>query len=284
MEQLKRQNLSEIIAGRIKHYIIDNQLKPGDRLPTEHQMAERFGVSRVSIREATKALGFLGILRSAPRRGLTVGEVDMRRVTEYLGFHLVLTDYPKRQLLETRIIIETGALPHVAERMLLEAALYDRLSAMTEQLREAHDLEQRIAGDIAFHRALLDASGVGPLVAFNDLLDIFFSRFRQSVEQAAWDDGVRGHQQILDASARRRRRGCPRRAQHTPGLSQGSLVNADRVGTGTRRRPIDGSEFSPAVLAKSVDRRSRQTEFPRRHFVALQSPEIRTPGSTTLIV
>jgi GntR family transcriptional repressor for pyruvate dehydrogenase complex len=199
MEQLKRQNLSEIIAGRIKHYIIDNQLKPGDRLPTEHQMAERFGVSRVSIREATKALGFLGILRSAPRRGLTVGEVDMRRVTEYLGFHFVLTDYPKRQLLETRIIIETGALPHVAERMALEPELYDRLSAMTERLHDAHDLEQRIAGDIAFHRELLNSSGVGPLVAFNDLLEIFFSRFRQSVEQAAWDDGVRGHQQIVDA-------------------------------------------------------------------------------------
>jgi GntR family transcriptional repressor for pyruvate dehydrogenase complex len=199
MEQLKRQNLSEIIAGRIKHYIIDNRLKPGDRLPTEHQMAERFGVSRVSIREATKALGFLGILRSAPRRGLTVGEVDMRRVTEYLGFHLVLTDYPKRQLLETRIIIETGALAHAAERMAVEPGLYDRLNEMTQQLRETDDLEQRIAGDIAFHRALLDASGVGPLVAFNDLLDIFFSRFRQSVEQAAWDDGVRGHQQIVDA-------------------------------------------------------------------------------------
>ncbi len=199
MEQLKRQNLSEIIAGRIKHFIIENELKPGDRLPTEHQMAERFGVSRVSVREATKALGFLGILRSAPRRGLTVGEVDMRRVTEYLGFHLVLTDYPKPQLLETRIIIETGALPHVALRMADEPELYERLNALTDKLRSAKGLENRIAGDIAFHRSLLEGSGVGPLVAFNDLLEIFFSRFRRSVEQALWDDGILDHQQIIDA-------------------------------------------------------------------------------------
>jgi GntR family transcriptional regulator, transcriptional repressor for pyruvate dehydrogenase complex len=198
MEQLKRQNLSEIIAGRIKNYILDNALKPGDRLPTEHQMAERFGVSRVSIREATKALGFLGIVRSAPRRGLTVGEVDMRRVTEYLGFHLALTDYPKRQLLETRIIIETGALVHVAQRMKSEPALYDQLAAMTAQLNEAHTLEERIAGDIAFHRALLEASGIGPLLAFNDLLEIFFCRFRQSIEEAGWESGIGQHRRIVD--------------------------------------------------------------------------------------
>jgi DNA-binding FadR family transcriptional regulator len=199
MEQLKRQNLSEIITGRIKHYIVEHRLKPGDRLPTEHQMAEHFGVSRVSIREATKALAFLGILRSAPRRGLTVGEVDMRRVTEYLGFHLVLTDYPKRELLETRIIIETGALPHAAQRIAAEPEVYEQLSAMTEELRATTDMERRIAGDIAFHRALLNASGVGPLLAFNDLLEIFFTRFRQSLEHGEWESGVRGHQQIIDA-------------------------------------------------------------------------------------
>jgi GntR family transcriptional repressor for pyruvate dehydrogenase complex len=199
MEQLKRQNLSEIIAARIKSFILDNQLKPGDRLPTEHQMAERFGVSRVSIREATKALGFLGIIRSAPRRGLTVGEVDMRRVTEYLGFHLALADYPKRQLLETRIIIETGALAHVMLQMNSQPALYDRLSALTVQLNQTQSLDARIAGDIAFHRALLEASGIGPLLAFNDLLEIFFTRFRQSVEQGGWESGICQHQRIVDA-------------------------------------------------------------------------------------
>src|SRR5258707_15608240 len=112
MDQVKRQNLSEIIANRIKHYIVDNALRPGDRLPTEQEMAERFGVSRVSAREATKALSFLGIIRAAPRRGLTVGEIDMRRVTEYLGFHLALANYPNAELLQARIVIETGSLPH----------------------------------------------------------------------------------------------------------------------------------------------------------------------------
>ena len=152
-----------MIAKRIKNLIVANQLKPGDRLPTEHEMAAQFGVSRVSVREATSALGFLGVLRSAPRRGLTVGEFDAQRATEQLGFPLVLTDHPKSQLLHTRIIIETGALPHVAKNMAENPALYDQLAALhTDPGKEGVTLDERIATDIAFHRALLTASDLGP--------------------------------------------------------------------------------------------------------------------------
>jgi len=70
---IERTQLSEMVASRIRDHIIEHSLGEGDRLPTEHELADQFGVSRGSIREATKALGFLGIIRSAPRRGLTVG-------------------------------------------------------------------------------------------------------------------------------------------------------------------------------------------------------------------
>ena len=199
MELVKRQNLSELVAGRIKNMILERSLKPGDRLPTEQELADRFGVSRVSVREATKALSFLGIIRSAPRRGLTVGEVDMHRLTEYLGFHLAVGNYPKIQLLHTRVVIETGALPHVIERMRAEPEIYDHLSQLCQELAAARNVEQRIDLDIAFHRELLESSGIEPLVAFNDLLQIFFNRFRESLRDAEWEKGIRSHQTILDA-------------------------------------------------------------------------------------
>ncbi|MBI3839291.1 MAG: FadR family transcriptional regulator [Planctomycetia bacterium] len=199
MEFVKRQNLSEMVAEGIKNLIVEQALKPGDRLPTEQEMADRFGVSRVSVREATKALSFLGIIRAAPRRGLTVGEVDMRRVTEYLGFHLALTNYPNAQLLETRIVIESGGLPHIVKAMAEDATLHERLSEMTAALGQTRSAQRRIDGDIAFHRELLQASGLGPLVAFNDLLQIFFNRFRQSLLDAEWDKGVRQHQRLIDS-------------------------------------------------------------------------------------
>jgi GntR family transcriptional regulator, transcriptional repressor for pyruvate dehydrogenase complex len=202
METVKRQNLSEVIAGRIKQFIITNELKPGDRLPTEHEMAARFGVSRVSVREATKALGFLGVLHAAPRRGLTVGEFDLQRATEQLGFPLVLADHPKSQLLQTRIIIETGALPHVAARMAENPAIYEQLAALTDPSQEGTTLDEQIATDLAFHRALLAASGLGPLVAFSDLLQVFFTRFRETFDPPNLEKKVQGHLHIIDSLRR----------------------------------------------------------------------------------
>lgn len=199
MEVVKRQKLNEIVARQIKRHIMDKGLRPGDRLPTEQEMAETFGVSRMSVREATKALSFLGIIRSAPRRGLTVGEVDMSRLTEYLGFHLAINNFPKAELLETRIVIETGGLAHTAQRMCEDPSIYKQLNELNRQMKESKSNEDRIALDIQFHRQLLESSGLIPLVAFNDLLQIFFNRFRQSVLDGEWELGVQGHQKVINA-------------------------------------------------------------------------------------
>jgi len=197
-DTIERRNLGEIVVERIKQYIIDNKLKAGDRLPTEQEFADRFGVSRISAREATKALGFLGIIDAAPRRGLAVGQVNMKRVTHYLGFHLAIGDYPAAQLLDTRIVIETGILPHLMKRMAEDATIHPKLTALASAIRMTDDIEERIAADVAFHRGLLDASGIQPLLAFHDLMTIFFDRFRRSLATADWEPGIRHHQKLLD--------------------------------------------------------------------------------------
>jgi DNA-binding FadR family transcriptional regulator len=198
-EAIERRNLSEVVAERIREYIVDNGLKPGDRLPTEQELSDRFGVSRVSTREATKALGFLGIIDAAPRRGLVVGQVDMKRLSSYLGFHFAISDFPRSELLDARLVIETGSLPRVMERMVEEPGLYVRLAEAADAVQAAPNLDERIRADAAFHRDLLEASGVGPLLAFNDLLTIFFDRFRRSIESGDWETGLRQHREILDA-------------------------------------------------------------------------------------
>jgi GntR family transcriptional repressor for pyruvate dehydrogenase complex len=197
-QTIERQTLSEVVAERIKQYIIEHKLKPGDRLPTEQELADRFGVSRVSTREATKALGFLGIIDAAPRRGLAVGHVDMKRVTNYLGFHLVISNFPMSQLLDARLVIETGSLAHVMRQMAEDPSLHGKLSDLARQIASARTLDERIAADVAFHRGLLDASGIAPLLAFHDLLTIFFDRFRRSLARGDWEGGMKQHQQILD--------------------------------------------------------------------------------------
>ena len=195
----ERSKLRDVVADRLKALIRDEQLRPGDRLPTETELAERFGVSRLSLREATKSLEFLGIVEARPGRGLTVGDMDLDRVTSHLCFHPALRDADPQALIDTRIILELGVLPHVARRMREDEPLYSRLTAVNQSLRQARTLAQWVERDIAFHRGLMEAGGLPPLLAFAEVLSVFFRRFRESVKRAEWSAGIVSHQQILDA-------------------------------------------------------------------------------------
>jgi len=197
IETVKKKTISEQVVGQIKKYIIDNDLKPEDRLPTEQEFSELLGVSRTSIREATKALSFLGIIRSSPKVGLTVGKVDMERVSEYLGFHFALNNYSGLRLLKARMVIEIGSLADVMERMKEDPELYRRLIALNEDHQRAENHEEFIRCDLAFHRALVQASDIEPLVTFNDLLEVFFRRFRQGLKKEHWQEGNKNHGDLI---------------------------------------------------------------------------------------
>jgi GntR family transcriptional regulator, transcriptional repressor for pyruvate dehydrogenase complex len=160
-------------------------------------LAALFGVSRVAVREATKALSFLGVIQAAPRRGLSVGNVDMSRVTQYLGFHFALADYPKEELLRTRMVIEVGAFPYVARAMSDNPAIVERLDKLIVATDEAKNLRARIEADITFHRALLEANGIGPLLAFDDLLKIFFDCFKRFLSHARGEVIVAQHRGLI---------------------------------------------------------------------------------------
>lgn len=198
-EALNRIKLSDMVADRLKAFISNQGLKPGDRLPTEAQLAASFGVSRMSLREATKSLGFLGILDAKPGRGLIVGRVDLKRVTECIGFHPALLDADPQVLIDTRILIELGVLPHVVRRMKADPTIYERLNKINRQLSKARTLQEWVELDIEFHRCLLEASGLSPVMAFADVLSAFFRQFRESVKKAEWSDGVVSHQATIDA-------------------------------------------------------------------------------------
>ncbi|MCO6458888.1 MAG: FadR family transcriptional regulator [Pirellulaceae bacterium] len=198
MQTLRRSKVRDQATEQIKQYIVERKLVPGDRLPTETQLAETLGISRLSLREATKSLEFLGIVQSKTGVGLTVGRIDMGRVTEHLGFHSGLLDVDPQQLIDSRVILETGVLPHVVRRMKEDATIETNLRDIVRQFTSARDLKTFITLDIQFHRSLLEASGLLPLVAFGDLLHVFFQRFRESVKQAGWKRGVESHRRLVD--------------------------------------------------------------------------------------
>ncbi len=193
-----RQRLSDILVGKIHEHIVREKLDSGDRLPTEQEMARQFGVSRLAVREATKALGFLGILESSPRRGVTVGSNAFERVIPLLKIHPSSRNIPPEELIATRIIVETGCLPYIMRRMAGDNSIYRRLKQINDQMEDSGSLENFIQYDIAFHNALLEESGLKTLVTFGELLQLFFHRFREDVTHSEWKSGIEKHRRIIE--------------------------------------------------------------------------------------
>ncbi len=199
LKTLPRRKICDQVAQQIKEFIVTERLEPGDRLPTEGKLAETFGISRLSVREATKALEYVGIVEAKTGVGLTVGQMDLERVTEHLVFHPALHFADPQQLIDTRVVVEIGVLPHVVERMATDSSIYDRLQSVIERSSSARRLQTWLELDIEFHRTLLESSGLTPLVAFGDLLHVFFQQFRESVKKAEWQAGTQSHQRLIDA-------------------------------------------------------------------------------------
>lgn len=206
LEYTERRRLSDVVANRIREFVVQNNLQPGDRLPTELELAQKFGVSRVSIREATKALGFLGFLEATPRRGTTVGRVDLRRVTQFLVLHPALRDATAQQLIDSRLVIEQGMLPYLCDRMKQDPGVFRALSEFLTTFDEASDLEEWLALEREFHIRMTDACGLSPLFLFQELTAVFFARIRDQVRNPVVAELLKsqlpakaaGHRRILE--------------------------------------------------------------------------------------
>lgn len=196
--EIRRKRLSEELTAQLRKHIIEHGLKPGDPLLTEHEMAERFGVSRSVVREATKALDFLGLIDAAPRRGMVLGEFDFDRVSEYFGFHFALSDYPREKLLKARMVIETGTLFYTMEEMHRDPSVYARLRQLADAAPKTRNAADSgwIDYDIAFHRGLVEVSDIAPLASFCDLLQAFFRKYRKTLHGVTGN--VEDHRAIVE--------------------------------------------------------------------------------------
>ena len=97
------------------------------------------------------------------------------------------------------MVIETGVLPYVVQRMQADPGIYEALHEIVGRMRRARSLSDRVELDIAFHRRLVEASGLSPLLTFSDLLAVFFRKFRESLRHADWEAGIESHQRLIDA-------------------------------------------------------------------------------------
>jgi GntR family transcriptional regulator, transcriptional repressor for pyruvate dehydrogenase complex len=121
--------ISEVIVEQVRLLIRQGQLSAGDRLPSERELCERFGVSRVTVREALRVLEANGLveIRVGARGGAFVTAPSSRLVGEGIADLITLASLTAVEVTESRMVFELGIVPLVCERATQEDidALYE---------------------------------------------------------------------------------------------------------------------------------------------------------------
>ncbi|WP_435133086.1 FadR/GntR family transcriptional regulator [Formosa sp. A9] len=154
----ENQEILNSIITQIRDLIIYKNLEPGDKLPSERTLSEKFGVSRNNIREAIQKLEFYALLKSKPQSGTFVADIGQIALNGIIEDILRLEEPDFRSLVETRIFLELKTVKLAAERRKAEHVLQikEALDAYTDKVLKEEDA---VHEDLLFHLAIARASG-----------------------------------------------------------------------------------------------------------------------------
>lgn len=177
------------------------ELERGDKLPSERELAEQFGVSRTAVREAVKALQEKGLIEVQPGRGTFVTAGTSNAVRQSLGRALQFQpDTAPGELVAVRELLEPQIAAMAAERAQPEhiAAMRRAVDAMDASMEEP---ERFIEADLNFHLALADATGNSLITLLIDpIVDLLREqRTRIFSVPGGPERGQKHHNRILEA-------------------------------------------------------------------------------------
>lgn len=153
----KQIRLTDQIVAHIRAHIASTDLKPGDRLPSESELARELGVGRPTVREAINALAGSGLVRVASGKPPVVGTVTGEPVSQLVNHGMAIGQISPLQTLEFRRLLEERAVILAAENR--TAADARALELVLRALKEGvGDLEKFSAADVEFHKILARAS------------------------------------------------------------------------------------------------------------------------------
>lgn len=193
--------INDQIQEAIKQYILDNQLRKGDKLPSENSLSKQLGVSRNSVREAVQSLASLGIIEVRRGSGLYVKGFTLEPLIDNLSYGVLFDLRELEDLLQVREVLENGmvnvALPYLDEERL------ELLDSIVEQMFYCAERgEPLVEQDRLFHLEMFRPVGNTILL---QLQDIFWSTLRKALTHINIADSnpirtAQLHRAVVDAA------------------------------------------------------------------------------------
>lgn len=195
------QQVQNTIIGKIRDLINFKNLEPGDKLPSERMLSEKFQVTRSNVREAIQRLEFYGLLKSIPQSGTFVANIGVIAMNGMIEDILRLEAPDFKSLVETRILLELKTARLAALRRTDDDLKHMKqtLDAYSEKVMNNEDAVQE---DLLFHLAIAKASGNSTMNTF--MLTITpeiitnFEKYHVCDENQAFK-GIQEHTDIFEA-------------------------------------------------------------------------------------
>ncbi len=181
-EKLTPDRYSERIARQIQELVVNSQLLPGDKMPPERELAERYGVSRTAVREALKLLQERGFIEARTGSGSFVARPGISSVTSSISVASQMSKGTLGDLLEARRCLEEWISVLAVERATQDDIAVIEATVKAMERAQSEDPNRYIDIDLDFHTALAAATH-NPffVILSSSLIDLIQSVRRVSV-------------------------------------------------------------------------------------------------------
>jgi GntR family transcriptional regulator, transcriptional repressor for pyruvate dehydrogenase complex len=193
---------TEQVVSHVRGLIERGEIRPGDRLPAERDLALQIGVSRPTVRAGLRALAAMGVVQSRHGSGTFIPAGPPSLGTEALSFLAALHGFTREEMYEARRILEVGAAGLAAERATSDqiATLAEEVAGMFAAMDEP---ELFLVHDINFHRAVASASANPIVASLVEMVSALYYESRRDTAARASDrdlrDAAEMHRKIYQA-------------------------------------------------------------------------------------
>ncbi len=153
-----KEDVTQLLILRFQQLFSEGLLTPGTKLPPERELAANFGVARSSLRPALKVLEIMGVITQKVGDGSYLNQDASSVLAVPMEFLFLLDDTSLQELTEMRLMMEPELAAKAAERANAQHIALLRQSIVDLE-HSKHDRVRLVASDLAFHRAIFQASG-----------------------------------------------------------------------------------------------------------------------------
>jgi len=217
IKNLKKESVVQSVINCLTDGMLSGELRPGDKIPPEPELASALGVARSSVREAIKILTYLGVLESKPSEGTFVCSGFSESMIDPMVYGIILNQDSFSNLMELREMTEAGILRLAIRRCDAEGMqkLESLLSAMRDALEHDDAVDAFFQIDDAFHDCV-SAMGKNPLadkigrVVRTLTYSMRYDTVSEMIRSGRGDELIAAHAKLIDTLKERKADGLER--------------------------------------------------------------------------